>query len=83
MARRIAVDYLDRCFGVDEIYVQLAYAIGYEQPLQATAIIGNHMTNIEEYDLSPTGIIEFLDLKQPIYAQTAKFVHMGCGFNWK
>ena len=83
MARRIAVDYLDRCFGVDEIYVQLAYAIGYDQPLQATAIIGNHMTNIEEYDLSPKGIIEFLDLKQPIYAQTAKFGHMGCGFNWK
>jgi len=83
MARRIAVDYLDKCFGVDEIYVQLAYAIGYDQPLQATAIIGNHITNIEGYDLSPKGIIEFLDLKQPIYAQTAKFGHMGCGFNWK
>ena len=37
---------------------------------------------IEGYDLSPQGIIEFLDLRKPIFKETAAFGHMGCGFNW-
>ena len=74
MARRIAVDLLKER-GAKEVYVHLAYAIGYEQPLQATAIIDGEHEFIKGYDLSPQGIIDFLDLKQPIYERTANFGH--------
>ncbi len=39
MARYIAVDILDKHLDVDEVKVELAYAIGYDQPLQATALL--------------------------------------------
>ena len=43
MGRRIAVDILEQRPEVNEVMVQLAYAIGYDQPLQATAIVdGKH-----------------------------------------
>ena len=83
MARRIAVDYLDIYPTAEEVYVQLSYAIGYPQPIQATAIVDGEEIIIDEYDLSPLGIIEFLDLREPIYAETAKWGHMGNGFQWK
>ena len=83
MARRIAVDTLERNPVASEVYVYLAYAIGYTQPLQATAVIDGVESKIEGYDLSPQGIIQFLDLKRPIYSKTAEWGHMGAGFNWK
>ena len=76
MARKIAVDYLKR-FQANEVYVYLAYAIGYERPLQATAIVDGVEKGIEGYDLTPNGIIKFLDLKRPIYEQTARYGHFG------
>jgi len=82
MARRIAVDYL-RKFNAKEVYVQLAYAIGYNQPIQATANIDGFKMEIQGYDLSPNGIIEFLDLKKPIFSKTAEWGHMGNNFSWK
>ena len=84
MARRIAVDYL-QLYGGDECHVTLAYAIGYDQPLQATVVCGEakQVLEIKDYDLSPQGIIEFLDLRKPIFSETAAFGHMGCGFTWK
>jgi len=63
--------------------VQLAYAIGYDQPLQATAIVDGEHEFIKGYDLSPKGIINFLDLRKPQFAKTAEFGHMGNGFAWK
>ena len=81
MARAIAVEYLRR-YKAEEVLVRLAYAIGYSQPLEATAIIDGVPREIEGYDLSPKGIIEFLDLKKPIYSQTAEWGHMGNNFNW-
>ena len=81
MARRIAVDYCKLYGG--ETFVTLAYAIGYDEPLQATVSCDGHDMKIEGYDLSPQGIIEFLDLRKPIFKETAAFGHMGCGFNWK
>jgi S-adenosylmethionine synthetase len=66
-----------------EVFVQLAYAIGYDEPLQATAVIDGKETKIQGYDLSPQGIIEFLSLRRPIFADTAAFGHMGAGFTWK
>jgi S-adenosylmethionine synthetase len=83
MARRVAVDLLQEDKTRNEVFVQLAYAIGYDQPLQATAVIDGIETKIQGYDLSPSGIIEFLDLRKPIFSETAKFGHMGCEFSWK
>lgn len=82
MARKIAVDYLRR-FQADEVFVRLAYAIGYSQPLEATAIVDGVEKVIEGYDLTPNGIIKMLDLKRPIYEKTARYGHFGHGFSWE
>lgn len=74
MARKIAVDYLKK-HAAHDVYVYLAYAIGYDQPLQATVIVDGAEQQIEGYDLSPNGIIEFLNLRTPIYEQTARYGH--------
>ena len=81
MARRIAVDYLKE-FKAKEVLVRLAYAIGHDQPLEATAIVDGSTTVIRDYDLSPKGIIKFLDLKKPIFSKTAEWGHMGNNFKW-
>ena len=81
MARRIAVDYLKE-YNAKEVVVRLAYAIGHDQPLEATAIIDGSNVTIGEYDLSPQGIIDYLKLKTPNFATTARWGHMGNGFTW-
>ncbi len=83
MGRRIAVDILEERPEVNEVMVQLAYAIGYDQPLQATAIVDGEHEFIKGYDLSPKGIIDFLELRKPIFGDSAAFGHMGAGFKWK
>jgi len=80
MARRIAVDYLKKQ-NASEVYVYLAYAIGYDQPLEATVIIDGVLDTIKGYDLSPNGIIKFLDLKKPQYEKTASYGHFGYDYN--
>ncbi len=83
MARKIAIDYLKR-FQAKEVYVYLAYAIGYDQPLEATAVVDGEEKTVEGYDLSPRGIIEFLALKRPVYEKTAQYGHFGhAEFNWE
>lgn len=81
MARRIAVDYLKKR-NAKETLVRLAYAIGYPEPLEKTVIIDGKPEEIEGYDLTPRGIIKFLDLKRPIYEKTARYGHYGEGFDW-
>ncbi|MDO4611659.1 MAG: methionine adenosyltransferase domain-containing protein [Candidatus Saccharibacteria bacterium] len=81
MARRIAVDYL-RKRGAHEVLVRLAYAIGYAEPLEKTVIIDGVAEEITGYDLTPRGIIKFLDLKRPIYEASARYGHFGEGFDW-
>lgn len=81
MARRIAVDYLKKR-GAHEVLVRLAYAIGYAEPLEKTVIIDGEPEEIEGYDLTPNGIIKYLDLRRPIYAKTAEYGHYGNGFDW-
>lgn len=76
MARKIAVDYLRR-FQAQEVSVTLAYAIGYDQPLQATVVVDGKEKAVEGYDLSPKGIIDYLDLRRPIYEETARYGHFG------
>ena len=81
MARKIAVDYL-RKRAAHDVLVRLAYAIGYAEPLEKTVIIDGKPEEIKGYDLTPKGIIKFLDLKRPIYEKTAKWGHYGEGFDW-
>ena len=81
-ARKVAVDYLKK-YSAKEVYVTLAYAIGYDQPLQATATVDGKQIIIEDYDLSPNGICSMLDLKKPMFSKTAEWGHMGNNFNWK
>ena len=76
MARKIAVDYLKKN-DAKEVYVYLAYAIGYDQPLEATVIIDGVQHVVKGYDLSPNGIIKALDLKRPIYEEMARWGHFG------
>ena len=81
MARRVAVDYL-RQRHAHEVIVRLAYAIGKAEPLEKTVIIDGKPEEITGYDLTPRGIIKYLDLKRPIYAKTAEYGHFGEGFDW-
>ena len=79
MARRIAVDYLNN-HDAKEVYVYLAYAIGHPAPVQATAIVDGQHHDVEGYDLTPNGISELLQLREPKYRQTAGWGHFGNGF---
>jgi len=82
MARKIAIDYLS-ARNASEVFVNLAYAIGYSQPLEATVCIDGAQEVVVGYDLSPNGIIDFLQLKKPQYEETAQYGHFGHnGFSW-
>ncbi len=82
MARKIAVDYLKKNKG-DYVFVQLAYAIGMREPVQATLVAdGIGVQNIIGYDLTPEGIIRFLDLRKPQFEKTAEWGHFGNDFTW-
>lgn len=76
MARKIAIDYLKK-YEADEAYVTLAYAIGYDQPVQATANVDGEEIPVKGYDLSPRGIIKTLNLKTPVFEATARYGHFG------
>ena len=80
-ARRVAVDYLQK-YQAKEVFVRLAYAIGYAEPLERSVIIDGKIEQIEGYDLTPRGIIKHLDLLRPIYEPTARYGHFGEGFGW-
>ena len=69
-----------------KVEVQLAYAIGVAHPVSVridtfgTGVVSE--SKIQEavrqiFDLRPAGIIQMLDLKRPIYRQTAAYGHMG------
>ncbi|MBQ3529505.1 MAG: methionine adenosyltransferase domain-containing protein, partial [Oscillospiraceae bacterium] len=70
----------------EQVEVQLAYAIGVAEPVsvrvnsygtgklpdeEMTALLRKHC------DLTPAGIIKKLQLRQPIYSQTARNGHFG------
>ncbi len=75
--------------------VQLAYAIGVAEPVSVmvdtfgTATIPEEkITQLvrENFNLTPKGIIEALDLRKPIYKPTAAYGHFGRtgpGFTWE
>jgi len=74
MARKIAVDYLKER-GAKEVYVYLAYAIGYPEPVETTVIIDGVQERVVGYDLTPNGIISALDLRQPNFEARAAYGH--------
>lgn len=83
IARKIALDYLKKR-DAKEVFCHLAYAIGYDQPLEASVTIDGVQEAVEGYDLSPNGIIQSLELKRPIYEQTARYGHFGhADFPWE
>ena len=70
----------------DKCEIQLSYAIGVAQPTsiyvdtQGTGKISDEkLVDIvrENFDLRPAGIIKMLDLRRPIYKQTAAYGHFG------
>ncbi|PJE65346.1 methionine adenosyltransferase [Candidatus Saccharibacteria bacterium CG10_big_fil_rev_8_21_14_0_10_47_8] len=81
MARRIAVDYIKK-HKAREVFCYLAYAIGVAEPLEATVVLDGKSQIVKGYDLTPKGIIKYLDLRKPQYEQTARYGHFGHGFRW-
>lgn len=82
-ARKVAIDYLKK-EGAKEVFVYLAYAIGHDQPLEATVVVDGREERVEGYDLSPNGIIKLLNLKRPVYEPTARYGHFGHpDFSWE
>jgi S-adenosylmethionine synthetase len=86
----VAAGIADRC------QVQLAYAIGVADPVSVyldcygtSKIDEGQLAEIvrSNFQLTPKGIIESLDLRRPIYQQTAAFGHFGreseTGFSWE
>ena len=76
----VAAGLADRC------EIQLAYAIGVAQPTSIMVdtfgtgkVSEEKLVEIvrENFDLRPAGIIKMLDLRRPIYRQTAAYGHFG------
>lgn len=70
----------------DKCEVQLAYAIGVAQPVSIAIdtfgtgeVLESKLIEAvrKNFDLRPAGIIEMLDLRRPIYQQTAAYGHFG------
>lgn len=66
--------------------IQIAYGIGMVQPvsfyvnLHRSGVVNEYDLELylrKKFDLSPGGIIKHLDLRRPIYRQTASFGHFG------
>ncbi len=85
----VAGELADRC------EVEVSYAIGVEEPISIMVetfgtgkIADEQLTTIiqKEFDLTPHGIIQRLDLRKPIYRNTASYGHFGRdepGFTWE
>lgn len=70
----------------DKCEIQLSYAIGVAQPTSVMVdtfgtgrVSDEELVKIirENFDLRPAGIIKMLDLRRPIYRQTAAYGHFG------
>jgi S-adenosylmethionine synthetase len=70
----------------DKVEVQLAYAIGVAHPVSISVDTFGTSSVSEDvlvdlvranFDLRPAGIIKMLDLRRPIYKQTAAYGHFG------
>ena len=70
----------------DRVQVQLAYAIGVADPVSVLVetfgtgkLAEDRISGLvrDHFELTPRGIIDSLDLRRPIYRQTAAFGHFG------
>jgi S-adenosylmethionine synthetase len=94
MARHVAKNIVaaglaERCM------VQVAYAIGVVDPVSVMVetfgtgkVPKAHLEKLiqRQFDLTPAGIIKYLDLRRPIYRKTAAFGHFGRSepeFTWE
>ncbi len=94
MARHVAKNIVaaglaERCM------VQVAYAIGVVDPVSVMVetfgtgkLAKAHLEQLiqRQFDLTPAGIIKYLDLRRPIYRKTAAFGHFGRSepeFTWE
>jgi S-adenosylmethionine synthetase len=94
MARHIAKNLVAAGLA-ERIEVQLAYAIGVVDPVSVrvdtfgTGTVGDgdcERLVRDHFPLSPRGIIDYLDLRRPIYRQTASYGHFGRedqDFSWE
>ena len=85
MLRHVAKNIVANGFAT-KCELQVSYAIGKKEPISIW--INTFGTNTieeekilelvkEKFDLTPNGIIEYLDLKKPIYAKTTNYGHFG------
>ncbi len=94
MARHIAKNLVGAELA-DRLAVQLAYAIGVADPVSVhidsfgTGRVSDRRIEAlvrEHFPLTPKGIIEHLELRRPIFRQTAAYGHFGRreeGFTWE
>ena len=94
-ARKLAVTLLEE-LNVDEVTVKLAYAIGIAEPVMASFEAWKREGESEEYmtgeinpklgetrfDLTPSGIIRDLGLRNPQFRKVAEWGSFGNGFAW-
>jgi S-adenosylmethionine synthetase len=94
MARYVAKNIV--ASGIAErVQVQMAYAIGMPEPVSVLAdtygtskVCSEDIAQIirKNFDLSPKGMIETLDLRRPVYKKTAAYGHFGRNdpdFTWE
>ena len=77
----------------EKLEIQLAYAIGVAEPVSIMAetfrtgkIAGEEIVELirKNFDLTPKGIIEKLDLRKPVFRDTAAYGHFGREqFTWE
>ena len=76
----VANGYADKC------EIQISYAIGMKEPLSIYINTFGTGKKLDEdlvelikskFDLTPNGIIEYLDLRKPIYTRTTNYGHFG------
>ena len=92
MARHIAKNVVAQGFA-KKCEIQLAYSIGVAKPVGV--YVDTFGTNtipeeeiskwiIQKFDLTPRGIINYLDLQKPIYRKTTNYGHFGKeGLSWE
>ena len=94
MARHIAKNLVAAGLA-ERTEVQLAYAIGVADPVSVRVetfgsglVPDGRLEKLvrEQFPLTPLGIIDYLELRRPIYRQTAAYGHFGrdeAGFSWE
>lgn len=87
MCRFVAKNLVANGYG-KKVLVSVAYAIGRAEPVMVEAFNekGSNLTSLvnKHFDFRPLAIIERLDLRRPIYRETAVYGHFGVpGRSWE